>query len=241
MSPVVLLHPLGADVSFWSVSAPLLERPTIAVNLPGHGGRPLANPDIGTFADRVFDDLLGAGIKHAIVAGLSLGGTVAIALAARHPECVSGLVLVDALAVYPEPLRRAWLERAVNVRARGPIALADAIAAMWFGDEFPSRAPEVVARARRVLLATDPEGYARACEALYDVDVTGALPHLKVPTLVLCGDQDAAPFVEAAPALAAAIPNAELRWLTSAFHASVLMAPSEFASEVRDFCGQHGL
>ena len=62
-----------------------------------------------------------------------------------------------------------------------------------------------------------------------------------MPTLVVCGTADAPAFVEAAPALVDAIPDAELTWLSGARHASVLEQPEEFAAAVRRFVDGRGL
>jgi 3-oxoadipate enol-lactonase len=239
VTPLLLLHPLGSDSSFWSTSAELLGRPVLTPDLPGHGAAdlPAPHPDAAAYAASVADGLDGP----VVAIGVSLGGVVALALADRHPELVSGLVLADAVPVYPQPLRDAWPERAAVARSGGLESLADGMETMWFGPAFKDRHPAIVASARRTFVGTDPEGYARACELLHQVDLTAALTRVAVPALVVCGEHDAPAFVEAAPAVAAALPDGVLRWIHGAQHAAVLEQPEVFAALVRDFLEVRGL
>lgn len=242
MTPLLLLHPLGADGGFWSACDNLLGRPVLAPDLPGHGAAPLPDAGAGVagLTDAVVAGLDAADVEAVIPVGISLGGLVAQDLAARHPGRVRGLVLVDTVAVYPEPLRSTWPQRAATARAGGLEDLADAMESMWFGLGFRERHPAVVAQARHRFVTTDPEGYARTCEVLHGADTSGYLTTIGVPTLVVCGDADAPAFIAAAPALTAAVPDAQLHWLRGAQHASVVEQPQAFAALVRDFLARSG-
>ncbi|MBT0669521.1 alpha/beta fold hydrolase [Novosphingobium profundi] len=103
-APVVLLHKLGGWVADWRGVAPLLaqDRPVIAIDLPGHGqsrwnGTPPAVQTVEETAMLVRGALLELGrtlgFGHVHVAGTSLGGCVAVALAALCPELVGKLAL----------------------------------------------------------------------------------------------------------------------------------------------------
>jgi 3-oxoadipate enol-lactonase len=81
----------------------------------------------------------------------------------------------------------------------------------------------------------DPEGYARTCESLETVDLTALVPQITAPTLVVCGEDDAPPFVSAAPWFAETIPGARLVWLSPARHAGVLEQSDQFVSALREF------
>lgn len=241
MTALLLLHPLGSDGSFWSSVAGLLGRPTLAPDLCGHGrAAPPTEPTMGAFGDAVLAGLEEEGQRDVVAVGISLGGLVAQDLAARPGSPVRGLVLVDTVARYPDPFRSTWPERAATARTAGLEPLADAMAEMWFSPHFRERHPGVVAATRRTFVGTDPEGYARTCEALYGADTTAALAATDVPTLVMCGDADAPPFLAAAPLLAEAT-GGELVWLEGAQHASVIEQPERFAATVTAFLDRHGL
>lgn len=111
---VVLLHGLFMDHRTWDVVAGELAREfrVVAPDLPGFGDseKPPASKfryDVDAFAEVIADLYAGLDLGRAAVVGHALGGAVAIALAARHPELVSRLVLVDSLCFEtPLDLRR---------------------------------------------------------------------------------------------------------------------------------------
>ena len=96
---MVFLHGGGQNAHTWDTVALALDRPLVAVDLPGHGhsdwpgDRRALDPgamadDVATVVDRLAPDA-------EMVVGMSLGGMTAIALAARHPALVKRLALVD--------------------------------------------------------------------------------------------------------------------------------------------------
>ncbi len=109
-TPVVLLHGLLANRLTWKPLAEHLasERRIVATDLPGFGDSEKPGPNrypygIEAFSEAVADLFGGLGIGRAHLVGHALGGAVALRVAARHPELVSRLVLVDTLC-YPSPL-----------------------------------------------------------------------------------------------------------------------------------------
>jgi pimeloyl-ACP methyl ester carboxylesterase len=102
-SPVVLVHGLGGAASNWVALAPALARRSrvLVPELPGHGGSSpvAAAPNLNPFADRVAGVLEQEGVTEATVVGHSLGGSVALRLAMRHPALVGGLVLAGAAGI----------------------------------------------------------------------------------------------------------------------------------------------
>jgi pimeloyl-ACP methyl ester carboxylesterase len=96
---LVLVHGGGQNAHTWDTVALALERPLVAIDLPGHGhsdwpgdSRALDPAAMAADVTQVMTEL--APESRALV-GMSLGGMTAIAAAARHPELVSKLVLVD--------------------------------------------------------------------------------------------------------------------------------------------------
>jgi pimeloyl-ACP methyl ester carboxylesterase len=102
--PVVLLHGLFVDHSSWSGVVPRLRDQfrLIAPDLPGFGAseKPAASRfpyGVDAFAEAIADLYAGLGLGRASLVGHGLGGAIALTLAARHPELVQRLVLIDAL------------------------------------------------------------------------------------------------------------------------------------------------
>jgi pimeloyl-ACP methyl ester carboxylesterase len=107
---VILIHGLFVDHSSWNevVSCLRPEFRLIAPDLPGFGEseKPPANRfpyGVEAFTEAVADLYAGLGLGRSAVVGHALGGAVALTLAARHPELVQRLVLIDALC-YDAPL-----------------------------------------------------------------------------------------------------------------------------------------
>ncbi|HXK21005.1 MAG TPA: alpha/beta fold hydrolase, partial [Polyangiaceae bacterium] len=109
---LVLLHSLFMDHSTWNAVASDLARDycVITPDLPGCGESEKPAPsrfayDVDAFTSAIADLYAALSLGRAVVLGHGLGGAIALTLAARHPELVSALVVVDALAEGAEP----WL------------------------------------------------------------------------------------------------------------------------------------
>lgn len=101
-SPIVLVHCFSCAINWWDRVMPLLDREhrVIAVDLLGHGGseKPGGGYTIPHQADVVAEALERLGVKGAELVGHSLGGTVVVGLAERHPELASRVVIIDTAA-----------------------------------------------------------------------------------------------------------------------------------------------
>lgn len=235
--PIVLLHPFPMDAGFWSPVAPHLatDRPVLTPEFPGLGSAPPEPaPSVDGFADavaRLIDREAPGG--RAAVCGLSLGGYVALSLAARHPERVAALVLADTRAEADAPdAREGRFASAAQVRVEGTGAFLDAFVPrlVAVGDLASLTA------ARAIADAQEPEGVATALEALgRRADRVADLPGIDVPSLVLVGEHDALTPLPFAEALARGLPDAELAVVPAAGHLTALERPEEFTAAVRGF------
>jgi len=235
-TPLVLLHPFPLDAGFWSAVRPALadDRPVAALEFPGLGAAPPEEqPSVDGFADAVAGEIAAMPGGRAAVCGLSLGGYAALAVAARHPERVAGLVLADTRAEPDTPeARQGRLDSAARVRAEGTAG---------FLDEFVPRlvAPGDGARmhaVRAIADAQQPEAIARALEALGGrADRRPDLPAMAMPALVIVGSEDALTPPALSEAMTAALPDAELLVIGGAGHLTALERPDEFTRAVRAF------
>lgn len=231
-APIVFLHPLGADARFWDpVRAVLASESTAAFDLPGHGSAPPPPKGAGIDAYSAPVALRIAALgEPAHLVGMSLGGLVAQHLGAVHPDLVASVVLADTVPVYPEPMRQMWRDRAQTAREGALASLVEPMVEMWFTAELAERNDQRVEQARRTFAATDPEGYARTCEVLADVDLREGVATLTVPATVVCGDDDAPAFRDAAQWLADAT-GGSVHWLPGR-HACPVESPERFAGLV---------
>ncbi|WP_433528426.1 alpha/beta fold hydrolase [Micromonospora sp. CA-263727] len=235
--PLVLLHPLGVDHRFWDrvvEALPDTVGTPIVPDLLGHGSAALPPPEatVEDFADAVERQL--AGEERVDLVGVSLGGLVALTLAARRPHLVRRLVLADTVAVYPEAMQAMWRQRAEVVRREGLAAVVEPMESLWLTEAFRRDEAATATRVRRILLAGDPEGYARTCLALATADTTGLVASVEAPVLVACGVDDALPFRLAARWLGERLPAATVSWLPGR-HATAYEHPQPFVDAVCGF------
>ena len=236
-APIVFLHPLGADARFWDpVRSVIGSGSTTAFDLPGHGSAP--PPPLGAGIDAYSAPValqIAALGQPCHLVGMSLGGLVAQHLGAVHPDLVASVVLADTVAVYPEPFRQTWAQRAETARTDGMASLVEPMVDMWFTADLAQRDDPRVAQARHTFAGTDPEGYARTCEVLADVDLRDAVAALSVPATVVCGEEDAPAFRDAAQWLADST-GESVRWLPGR-HACSVESPDLFAELVATASG----
>jgi pimeloyl-ACP methyl ester carboxylesterase len=112
-------------------------------------------------------------------------------------------------------------------------AIVDAIMQRFFS---PDKQDSAWAQStRRVLLGSDPKGYAACCAALRDTDMRASLSRISVPALIIGGERDpSTPWEGNGSILAADIPGARTVLLQTA-HLSNLEEPIAFTHAVRDF------
>jgi 3-oxoadipate enol-lactonase len=235
--PVVLLHAFPFDRRFWAPTVARLA-PAARVVTPDLRGFGASSPGpdgygIADLADDVVRLLDALGLPTATVAGLSMGGYVALALAARHPGRLARLVLADTKAGPDTPEARRGRDEAIAlVRAEGVAPFADRQVPRLL-------APGADARVRadvRALMDQPAAGVVNALAALRDrPDRRADLAAIACPTLVVVGAEDALTPPAEARALAAAIPGARLVELPGAGHLPNLETPDALAAALADF------
>ena len=237
--PIVLLHCLGVDHRLWDDVVVDLGRDhrLLTYDLPGHGRTPTPprRYDIDELADQLASILDAAAITQVHLVGMSLGGCVAQAFAARHPGRLRRLVLADTTPQYPQALKDKWVERATIARQQGVQPLIEEKLLIWFTPAFVAAADRRVRYVRETLAACDGEGYALACEALGDADLREQAGRIRAPTLIVLGEGDLPPFHDAARWLRDTIPGSRIALLAEARHAAPLQQPAAFAALLREF------
>jgi 3-oxoadipate enol-lactonase len=236
--PLVFLHALGADGTSWDeIVTRLPDFTVITMDLPGHGKRPLTSSALSLqeISDLVIHQVHLMGFDRVHIVGMSLGGIIAQDLAATHPNFVDHLVLIDTVPTYPEFVRQQWRERAEIARTRGMADLLEPTLATWFTADALAAQTPTITRFTEVFLSTNPEGYAQTCELLAEVDIETHLPKIATPTLIVCGQDDLPPFLNAVPTFTSQIPGSRSSWIDPGRHAAALESPDAFVSTLRDF------
>ncbi|MGG5822237.1 alpha/beta fold hydrolase [Falsiroseomonas sp. HW251] len=215
-APVLFLHSIGTNLHVFDPQAAAVARTrrAIRMDLRGHGlSATIAEPATVSVLARDAVALLDAlGVKRAHVVGLSIGGRIAQQMAAEASDRVASLVLMDTAAEFPPP--DLWQQRIDTATAQGMAAMVDAIMPRWVLDQSLASSHGL----RRMLLATDPQGYAAAAAALRDARASDLAGRIACPTTIIVGDRDVATPVASAEALRDMIPGAKLVVVQEAAH-----------------------
>lgn len=240
-TPLVLLHAFPLDAGLWSGVVPELsaDRSVLTPDFPGLGAAaPRPGVSVDGFADEVAALIAGLPGGRAAVGGLSLGGYVALALAARHPHRVAALILSNTRA---EP----DTEEAAAGRHAGAAQVRSGGYAAFLDDFVPRMVAPGDAAARRATRAMaesqDPEGVAGALEALAGRgDRRPDLAAMAMPALVIVGSEDALTPLPFSEAMVAGMPDARLHVVEGSGHLTALERPEEWVAVVRPFLAAVG-
>lgn len=200
----------------------------------GPATAPYALEDLVQDGLAVLDQLGGDGPVDWV--GLSTGGFVGMRIAARHPERIRRLVLMDTSAAREGGLKRINYELLLlGLRLVGLKGVLGAASKSLFGRSFLKDA------SRRALKETwlermatyDPMGLHRFGKAIFArPDFIPELAAIRAPTLVLVGEEDVSTPVPRAEELAAGIPGATLEVIPKAGHLSTIEAPEVTSAHI---------
>ncbi len=236
---VLLLHSMLADRSAFDAIVPALaeRRRVILPDLPGFGGSDRVAGGVDAIAARICEAIDALGVGEFDIIGNGFGSFVALAIATREKERVGAAVLAGGGTGFPEPGKVAFRVMADKVGAEGMGAIVDAAVNRLFPEEFIAARPDLVAHARRNLLAIDPVHFVHCCRVLVELDLTDTLPDLKSDLLVVVGELDLATTPAMARDLVAAVPGARLEMLAGVGHAPTVQAPEAFLAAVAGTMG----
>lgn len=218
----------------------------VAFDHRGHGQSEIAKDGYAMenlYADALgFLNALGAGPVHFV--GLSTGGFVGMRIAARHPELLRSLVLMDTSAKGEPAYKRLKYEAMFAVVKRfGFAPLREPILRTFFGDAFlddPDRLPDVH-RMWRVLKANNPEAAIAFGRGIFNRgDVRDEIRTIDVPTRVMVGQHDKATPPDRAREVAEAIPGAKLIVFPESGHVGTIEEPRVVNRELAEFWDEVG-
>jgi len=236
--PVVMFsHSLGLDHGMWDPQATDLERhfQVLRYDLRGHGG---SDAPPGEYSiERLGEDALGIadalGLRSFVFCGLSIGGMIGQWLAFTAPHRLTHLILANTTSKMADPSIMETRRR--TVLDQGMAAVTEPAVGRFFSAAMVAAEAPAVTWARRVLLSTDPIGYAGCCAAVRDLNQTDALARIRTPTLVISGDEDESmPWDGHGRVLSSAIDGAQVVRLPAA-HVSNLVRPRSFTAALLDF------
>lgn len=237
-TPVVFLHGFPLSGRLWRhCIEPLRKRRRLIIpdvrGLGESAGHAFAT--MSRYADDVADLLNALGeTEPVVVVGLSMGGYIAFEFMRRHADRVRGLVLADTRANADPPQKaEERRQQAARVMAEGTRVVVDAMMPALFG---PAASESLKEEWRGIMNASPPEGVAAALKAMADrPDSTPTLATIRVPTLVIVGDQDTLTPPEVSRAMHQALPDSTLIIVPGSGHMLPVEKPQEFNHHLAAF------
>nr|WP_233517228.1 3-oxoadipate enol-lactonase [Pseudotabrizicola alkalilacus] len=232
--PLVLLHALGTNLRLWDgVVARLPGHRILRMDMRGHGlsDVPPGPYAMGALIHDVERVMAQAGLRDAVVVGLSVGGMIAQGLAVKRLDLVRGMVLSNSAARIG--IASQWQTRIEAVRAGGLEAIADATLERWFGRNW-RELPELP-QMRAMLLATPPEGWMGAAAAIAGTDFYTPTAGLTLPTLAIAGLRDGSTPPDLVKETADLILGSRFQLIRGAGHLPMVEQPDAYTDALRGF------
>lgn len=240
--PLLLIHGFPLNHHMWDPQLEALadHARMVAPDLRGHGasGSP---PGVYTM-ERLAEDCKAlldalAITEPVVVCGHSMGGYVALAFQRRYPERLGGLILVSTRTSADTPEGKAARDQtAEKARAEGAAAITQGMLSKLLAPQSYEDRPELVARVAELMGPTSVEGIVGAALGMKErTDARPGLPDVRVPALIVHGEDDQIIPLEAAEEMAAAIPQARLEAIPGAGHMPNLEQPGAFNRAVIEF------
>lgn len=234
---LLLLNSLGVSLEMWDDQLEAFSRrfELIRFDARGHG-----RSTVGEYGEATMDVLAAdalavldaCGVARAHLCGLSLGGMIAMRIAANSPDRVLKAVLCNTTPYMPP--RETWNTRIQTALTQGVEPLIEGTLGRWLTPEFHQAQPHKVDKVRSMLRETRPAGYAACCAAIRDMDQRESIRNITAKTLVIGGTRDTGTPPAQQMLIADSIPGAKLVILDAA-HLSNTERAAEFNSAVIEF------
>ncbi|MEV6322887.1 alpha/beta fold hydrolase [Nocardia sp. NPDC051787] len=251
--PLVLIPGLGLDYTYYQLGVPAMSAAvrTIAVDPRGVGQSdkdPNCEYSVEVWADDIAALITALGYDNAHILGTSLGGSIACALAVRHPDKVRSLIAVGA---FTELNRSVELNYALRRRLIAKIGMSEEMAdfiALWImTPQFleSEHGQQVAANIRAGVKRNSPDTYVAFLDAILRLGrretggqpqpLTAALEKITVPTLVACADNDHFIPAELSKVIHDAIPHSTFVEIPGGGHIPFIEAPDLISATAVDF------
>lgn len=239
--PIIFIHGFPFDKSTWQPQMDFLKAThrVIAYDIRGFGKSTLGDEklSISLFADDLikFMDMLQ--IPKAIVCGLSMGGYILLNAVHRYPARFAGLVLADTQCAADLPESRLKRKHAIeNIEANGLDEFVANFISSALSKSFLETNLEWPKKVESIMKSSSVEAVTQTLNAMaIRWETCSTLGGINVPTLILCGEEDAITPPAKSKYMNAEIANSELKIIESAGHLSNIEQPIQFNNYLHNF------
>jgi 3-oxoadipate enol-lactonase len=239
---IVLSHSLNSSLLMWNPQMDALNPyfQVLRYDIRGHGASdaPPGAYTLELLGEDVIKllDALGMGRVHFV--GLSLGGMIGQYLGLNDSHRLKSLALCDTAAVVPPEAQAMWQERIDKARRKGTEVLLEETMERWFTPSYLKnlkKNSKILSLIGEQLLATPVSGYIGCVEAIRKLNYLDQLSEIKMPTLIMVGEEDPGTPVSASEAIHERISNSKLVILPSARHLSNVEQAEAFNAALLKF------
>ena len=239
--PIIFIHGFPYNSTMWEQQIKRLKEEyyCVAYDIRGLGETP---PGYGQFTIEMFvDDLFavidGLGLDRPVITGFSMGGYITLRAVEREPDRFRGIILCDTKAEADDDagkLKRANAIKSINTN--GMETFASNFVPMTFSEDAPQRIPETYNTILEQAKAESPIGVKGSLLAMAArTDTTQSLGDIRVPTLLLVGEQDTLTPPSVMQQMHNRISGSEIILVPEAGHMAPLENPEVFTHSIEDF------
>jgi 3-oxoadipate enol-lactonase len=237
---LLLLHGFPLSSQMWTPQIDALSGHwrVIAPDFRGFGQSAETGPfSIEQLADDVHELIKQLGLSKIVLAGLSMGGYVALAYVRKYAATLRGLILLDTKAEPDNPEGKINRDRMIAiVKERGAKPIADIMLPKLVPQEILQHRPQIARALRQMMESTRPATIAEALAAMRDrPDRSSELAEITTPTLAIVGDQDVITPPDVMNAMQENIPHSQLKIITASGHMANLEQPSQVNAAIEHF------
>jgi pimeloyl-ACP methyl ester carboxylesterase len=240
--PLLLITGFSGDLYNWKKTIPLMDRDYNIIIFDnrgsGHTECPSSPFSMADLADDAVGLLDALGIAKSHVLGWSMGGNIAQEVALRHPDKVGSLVLMSTYMKEPDRSRFAIDAMIHSVREGASMETFQTMMQTWCSTEMFFRGKQSACELGSECDINVLDGFTRQKKALDDYDSHDRVHQIRMPTLVVHGDEDIMVPISFGEELVAMIPHSQFEIIKGAGH---FLPPSKYAPLVLDFLAKHPL
>ena len=238
-SVVMLSHSLASSMLMWKPQLELLESHfrVLRYDMRGHGKSEATD---GAYTmDQLAADVIGLldalSLHFVHFVGLSIGGMIGQCLALDYADRLKSLTLCDTAPVIAEEAKPLFEERLNRARDKGMEALVEETLGRWFTLPFLKQNPAEVKIICNQILATPRAGFIGCSKAILGLNYLERLSEIKLPTLIIVGEDDPGTPVAASATMHERIRNSKMVVLPAAAHLSNIEQAEAFNTALLNF------